>query len=183
MNSRRDLSRSICNFQNVNLPCLDSIGFPQWFNVIGLSLTTLFNSFYLFQVLWLNWTSFIRRLKYIKSNFLFLIPSNSLCFSVLPFTSTWKLVKDATNYVLMNMIGSAHTSREILEDHRCFTAVSDWMTDGPFFNSSTQNACLHSTQARKMRAWPWEFCVVEYLSILTSINRISNLTLIDIRGD
>ena len=34
----------------------------------------------------------------------------------LPLTSTWKMVKDSTNHVMMNMIGLAHTSREILED-------------------------------------------------------------------
>ena len=33
-----------------------------------------------------------------------------------PSTSTWKRVKDAPNYVPMNMIGLAQTSCEILED-------------------------------------------------------------------
>ena len=33
-----------------------------------------------------------------------------------PSPSTWKMVKYAPNYVLMNMIGLAHTSREILKD-------------------------------------------------------------------
>ena len=35
---------------------------------------------------------------------------------LLPSPSTWKMVKDAPNHVPMNMIGLAHTSREILED-------------------------------------------------------------------
>ena len=34
----------------------------------------------------------------------------------LPSPSTWKMVKDAPNYVAMNMIGLAQTSREIIED-------------------------------------------------------------------
>ena len=33
-----------------------------------------------------------------------------------PSPSTWKMAKDSHNHVLMNMIGLAHTSREILED-------------------------------------------------------------------
>ena len=51
-----------------------------------------------------------------KSNYILLIPYNCLCSSVFPFTSTWKAVKDTPNYVLMNMIGLAHTSSKILED-------------------------------------------------------------------
>ena len=30
--------------------------------------------------------------------------------------STWKMAKDNTDYVPMNMIGLAHTSRKLLED-------------------------------------------------------------------
>ena len=33
-----------------------------------------------------------------------------------PSPSTWKMGKDAPNHVPMNMIGLAHTSREILKD-------------------------------------------------------------------
>ena len=33
-----------------------------------------------------------------------------------PSPSKWNMVKDAPNHGLMNMIGSAHNSREILED-------------------------------------------------------------------
>ena len=33
-----------------------------------------------------------------------------------PSPSTWKMVKDAPNHVPMNMVGLAHTSREIPED-------------------------------------------------------------------
>ena len=33
-----------------------------------------------------------------------------------PSPSTCKMVKDATNYVLMNIIGLAQTSREIIKD-------------------------------------------------------------------
>ena len=33
-----------------------------------------------------------------------------------PSPSTWKMVKDASNHVPMNMIGLAQTSREILKD-------------------------------------------------------------------
>ena len=33
-----------------------------------------------------------------------------------PSLSTWGMVKDAPNHFPMNMIGLAHTSREILED-------------------------------------------------------------------
>ena len=33
-----------------------------------------------------------------------------------PSSSTWKMVKDATNHVMMSMIGLVQTSREILRD-------------------------------------------------------------------
>ena len=33
-----------------------------------------------------------------------------------PSPSTWKIVKDAPNNVMMNMIGLSHTSHEILDD-------------------------------------------------------------------
>ena len=33
-----------------------------------------------------------------------------------PSPSIWKMVKDATNHFPMNMIGLAHTSREILDN-------------------------------------------------------------------
>ena len=55
------------------------------------------------------------RLKKIKSNSSFLIHSNYLYSYVIPFNSTWKVAKDAPNYIPMNMIGSAHTSREIFK--------------------------------------------------------------------
>ena len=32
-----------------------------------------------------------------------------------PSPSTWKMVKDAPNHVLMNIIGLSHTSRKILK--------------------------------------------------------------------
>ena len=50
------------------------------------------------------------------SNQPFLIPANYLYYDVLPFTSTWKMVKDASNNILMNMIGLDQTSREIIKD-------------------------------------------------------------------
>ena len=111
-----DLSRSVCHVQTFNLPCLDLTVFPHWFDLIGLSLTTRFNSFYLDWVLWINSISFIWRLKYIKFNYILLIPSYYLCPDILPFASTWKVVKDAPNYVPMNVIGLAQTSREIPKD-------------------------------------------------------------------
>ena len=46
-----------------------------------------------------------------KSNFQFLIPSNYLYSGVLPFTSTWKMVKEAPNNIPMNMVGLDPTSR------------------------------------------------------------------------
>ena len=39
----RDLSHSVRHVQSVNLQCLDSIGFPHLFGLIGLILTTQFN--------------------------------------------------------------------------------------------------------------------------------------------
>ena len=33
-----------------------------------------------------------------------------------PSLSTWEMVKDAPNHVLMNMIGLTQTSREVLKD-------------------------------------------------------------------
>ena len=44
------------------------------------------------------------------------ILSKYLYSDVLPFTSTWKGVKDAPNHVPMNTIGLAHTSCEIFKD-------------------------------------------------------------------
>ena len=42
-----------------------------------------------------------------------------------PSPSTWKMVKDNPNYLLMKMIGLAHTSREMLEggDAQIFSVV------------------------------------------------------------
>ena len=57
--------------------------------------------------------SFVWRL---YSNSPFLVPDNYLYSSVLPFTSAWEVVKDTPNHILENMIGSAQTSREIIED-------------------------------------------------------------------
>ena len=44
---RRDLSRSVCHVKCVNLLCIDSIGFPHQFDIIGSSLRTQFNKVYL----------------------------------------------------------------------------------------------------------------------------------------
>ena len=115
MDCRHDLSCSVFHVQSVNRPCLDSIGILHLFDLIGSSLTTRLNWFYLYIFLQLDSISLICRLKYIKYNSLFLIPSNHLRSVVLPFAPTWKVVKDTHNYVPMNMIGLAQTSREILE--------------------------------------------------------------------
>ena len=48
---------------------------------------------------------------------LFFIPFDSLDSDVIHFTSTWKMVKETTNYILYNTIGWDHTSREIIEDN------------------------------------------------------------------
>ena len=45
-----------------------------------------------------------------------LLPANYLYYSVLTFVSTWKMVKDAPYSIPMNMIGSAKTSHNILND-------------------------------------------------------------------
>ena len=59
VNGHRDLSRSVCHVQSVNLSFIDSIGFPHLFDLIGSSLTTCFNSFHFDQFLLLNSISFI----------------------------------------------------------------------------------------------------------------------------
>ena len=45
-----------------------------------------------------------------------IIPYNYLYSYVLPFTSTYNIVKDSPNHVTINMIGLAQTSCEIFED-------------------------------------------------------------------
>ena len=44
------------------------------------------------------------------------MPSNDLYSDIIPFNYTWKTEKDDLNHIPMNMIGSAHNSRKILED-------------------------------------------------------------------
>ena len=51
-----------------------------------------------------------------RFNYFYLIRINSLCSYVIPLTSIWKLAKDATNYIPINMICLTQTSRKILED-------------------------------------------------------------------
>ena len=72
------------------------------------------NEFY--WVLQLDLIICIWRPKYIKSNYPFLIPSNDLYSNVIPFTSTWKILKDAPNHIRMIMVGLAQISRDILKD-------------------------------------------------------------------
>ena len=45
-----------------------------------------------------------------------MILSDYLCSDVIPFNSTWKVVKEAPNYIPIQMIGLTHSSREIIED-------------------------------------------------------------------
>ena len=79
-------------------------------------LVSLIESTQLVRVLWLDQIIFVCRLKWIYSNSPFLIPDHYLYSDVLPFTSTWKMVKDTPNHILKNMIGSSQISRKILKD-------------------------------------------------------------------
>ena len=54
--------------------------------------------------------------KRIEFHSLFSIHFNYLALMFFPSPSTWKMVKDAPNHVLVNMIGLAQTSREIIKD-------------------------------------------------------------------
>ena len=77
------------------------------------SILSFYVSTQLGQVLQLDSICFVWRL---YSNSPLLIPDHYLYSDVLPFTSTWKMVKDTPNHIPMNMIGLAQTSREILDD-------------------------------------------------------------------
>ena len=80
---------------------------------LSCSIPIFYVSNHLCRVLRLDSISFVWRL---ESNHPLLIPANYLYSDVLPFTYTWKMVKDAPNHILMNMIGLAQTSHEILDD-------------------------------------------------------------------
>ena len=43
VNGRHDVSRSVCHVQCVNLLCINTIDFPNLFDLIGLSFTTQLN--------------------------------------------------------------------------------------------------------------------------------------------
>ena len=65
---------------NTKLLCLNSTGFPYWFDSIGLSLFGDLNK-------------------------LSLIPSSLFCIVIYTPMSIWKTVKDASNHISTNMIG------------------------------------------------------------------------------
>ena len=80
---------------------------------LSCSVHIYYVSTQLSQVLQPESISFVWR---IKSNSPFLISDNCLYYDVIPFASTWKMVKEAPNHVQMNMVGYSQTSLKILED-------------------------------------------------------------------
>ena len=70
---------------------------------------------------WINYYDLIQlipiwRFKWITFHSIFCITFNYLALMLFPSPSTWKMMKDAPNHVLINMICLAQTSREILKD-------------------------------------------------------------------
>ena len=79
-------------------------------------LVSLIESTKLGRVIQLNLINFVWRIKYIHYISPFLIPAKYLYSDVLPFTSTWKMVKYAPNHIPTDTIDSAQTSHKIIED-------------------------------------------------------------------
>ena len=55
---------------------------------------------------------------------LFLIPFNYLYYDLIPFTYSWKMMKDTTNHILENVLGYSETSRKILKYYKSYVPGS-----------------------------------------------------------